>query len=68
MEWFGSQNKDNSRPTSTSAASYWYMVPVDGSQYDFAFKFNGDADRKNADIKVDFSAAADHYTHSVTVK
>lgn len=68
MEWFGSQNKDNSRPTSTSAASYWYMVPVDGSRYDFAFKFNANADRKNADIKVDFSAAANQFTHSVTVK
>jgi len=68
MEWFGSQNKDNSRPSSNSAPSYWYMVPVDASQYDFAFKFNENADRKNADIKVDFSAAADQYTHSVTVK
>ncbi|QCR24684.1 SusE domain-containing protein [Pontibacter sp. SGAir0037] len=68
MEWFGSQNRDNSRPTSSSAPSYWFMYPVDGSRYDFSFKFNGDADRRNADIKVDFSATANNYTHSVTVK
>ena len=68
MEWFGSQNKDNSRPSGNSAPSYWFMVPVDASQYDFTFKFNENADRKNADIKVDFNATAEQYTHSVTVK
>ncbi|KAA3438774.1 SusE domain-containing protein [Rufibacter hautae] len=68
MEWYGSQNSDNSRPNSNTALSYWYMFPVNSSQYDYAFKFNENADRKTADIKVDFSATADQYTHSVTVK
>ncbi|WP_207435921.1 SusE domain-containing protein [Sabulibacter ruber] len=68
MEWYGSQNRDNSRPGSSTQPSYWYMVPVDNSRYDFAFKFNENADRKNADIKVDFSGTSGPYTHSVTVK
>ncbi len=68
QEWYGSQNSDNSRPNSNTALSYWYMFPVNSSQYDYSFKFNESADRKNADIKVDFSATADQYTHSVTVK
>ncbi|MFC6997100.1 SusE domain-containing protein [Rufibacter roseus] len=67
MEWYGSQNRDNSRPTASTQPTYWYMVPVDNSRYDFAFKFNADADRKNADIKVIFSGTSP-YTHSVTVK
>jgi hypothetical protein len=45
----------------------YYMVPVNNSQYDYSFKFNGAADNKTADIKVDFSGASGAYTHSVKV-
>lgn len=65
-EWYGSVNRDNQRPTDASQPSYWYMVPVTNNQWDNCFKFNGNADNKNADIKVTFTPAA--YTHSVTVK
>ncbi|WP_423148001.1 SusE domain-containing protein [Rubrolithibacter danxiaensis] len=66
-EWFGSKNRDNGRPDAGTPLSYWEMYPVDNSQYDYTFKFNGDADNKNADIKVDFNASG-AYTHSVTIK
>jgi hypothetical protein len=65
-EYFGSKNSDNSRPDANTAPAYFYVVPVNSSQYDFSFKFNGAADNKNVDVKVDFGAAT--YTHSVTVK
>lgn len=65
-EWYGSANRDNQRPTDASPASYWYMLPVSNNQWDNCFKFNGNADNKNCDIKVTFNSSA--YTHSVTVK
>lgn len=65
-EWFGSANRDNQRPTATTEASYWYMLPVSNNQWDNSFKFNGNADNKTADIKVTFNSTV--YTHSVTVK
>ncbi|WP_413668856.1 SusE domain-containing protein [Mucilaginibacter sp. Mucisp86] len=68
IQFYGSKNSDNSRPDANTAKSFWYMVPVNNSQYDFCFKFTGAADNHNADIVVDFSADAAAYTHSVTVK
>ncbi|WP_207421802.1 SusE domain-containing protein [Desertivirga brevis] len=65
-EWFGSTKGDNQRPTASTEAAYWYMVPVSNDRWNNSFKFNGDVDNKNADIKVTFNSAA--YTHSVTVK
>lgn len=65
-EYYGSKNKDNNRPDASSPASYYEVVPVDNSQYDYSFKFTSGADNHNADVKVDFSGAT--YTHSVTVK
>ncbi|MCC8409299.1 SusE domain-containing protein [Mucilaginibacter sp. UR6-1] len=66
IEYFGSKNRDNNRPDASSPASYYDVVAVDNSQFDYAFKFITGADNHNVDIKVDFSGAA--YTHSVTVK
>ncbi|WP_158828585.1 SusE domain-containing protein [Mucilaginibacter lacusdianchii] len=66
-EWYGSSNRDNSRADANSAASYFYLLPVDGSQYDYSYKFNGAADNKNVDITVSF-APTGTYTHSITVK
>lgn len=65
-EWFGSTKGDNQRPTASTEASYWYMVPVSNDRWNNCFKFNGNADNKNVDVKVTFNPAA--YTHSVTVK
>ena len=66
-QYYGSTNSDNSRPDANTNPSYFYMVPVNNSQYDYCFKFNGAADNKTADIKVDFSGATGAYTHSVKV-
>lgn len=67
-QFYGSTQGDNNRPDATTAASYFYMVPVSNAQYDNCFKFASAADNKTADIRVDFSAGATAYTHSVTVK
>jgi len=66
-EWFGSTNKDNQAATASSPPAYFYVVPVDNSQYDFSFKFYKEADNKNVDVEVLFRGDAT-YTHSVTVK
>ncbi len=67
-QFFGSTNSDNNRPDANTPPSFYYMVPVNNSQYDYCFKFVGAADNKTADIIVDFSGTAAAYTHSVTVK
>lgn len=67
-QFFGSANSDNNRPDANTPPSFYYMVPVNNSQYDYCFKFVGAADNKTADIIVDFSGTAAAYTHSVTVK
>ncbi len=63
--WYGSVNHDNSRPTGSSAASYWYMVPVTDNRWDNCFKFDERADNNVADIRVTFNAEVPAYTHSV---
>ncbi len=65
-QFYGSANSDNNAATSATAASYFYMLPVNNSQYDFAFKFNHDFDNKSANIRVMFNATVPAYTHSVT--
>ncbi|MBS7564086.1 SusE domain-containing protein [Mucilaginibacter sp. Bleaf8] len=67
-EWFGSSNKDNSRPDANSKADYYYLNPVDGSQFDYAYKFASAVDNKSIDLTLDFSSAGSAYTHTVTVK
>lgn len=67
-EWFGSVNKDNpSRPTANTSASFWYMVPADGSDWDYTFKFKSEIDGENVDGEINFSAAVPAYTHSFTI-
>lgn len=63
-EWFGSANADNSRPTDASPLAYWFMLPVNGTQWDFCFKFDGAVDNATADVRVIFDPAAT-YTHEV---
>lgn len=67
FEWFGSINADNQRPDANSPLAYWFMYSIPESQWDFCFKFDGAADNKNCDVKVNFSPSGD-YTHEVIVK
>lgn len=67
-EWFGSSNRDNSRPTSSSPASYWYMTSVSSDRWDNSFKFADAVDNKNNDVQVIFNTSVPAYTHKVTPK
>ena len=67
-QYYGSVNNDNNRPDANTAASFYYMVTVNSSQYDNCFKFTGAADNKKADIKVIFNSDVPAYTHTVVVK
>jgi hypothetical protein len=60
---YGSTSANNVPPTATTAASYFYLVPVATNQWDNTFKFIGTADGKNVDILVMMQPAA--YTHQV---
>ena len=66
-EWFGSSNADNSRADANSPASYFFMLPIGESQWDYTYKFNGVLDNKNADIVVSL-APAGTYFHRITAK
>jgi len=67
-EWYGSINVDNgNRPTETTPASFWYMVPVTSDFWNNSFKFTSAVDNKNVNAVIDFSATAPAYTHSFTV-
>jgi hypothetical protein len=63
-EWFGSVNSDNQRPTAATPLPYWFMLPVNDSQWDFSFKFDGAVDNNTADVRVIFDPEA-NYTHEV---
>ncbi|RCH55297.1 hypothetical protein DJ568_08935 [Mucilaginibacter hurinus] len=66
FEFYGSRNGDNGRPDPSTPPIYFDVVLVTPAQYDNSFKFNGDADNKNVDIRLDFGVST--YTHSVTIK
>lgn len=65
-EWYGSTNSDNNRPTETTAASYWYMVPVFDDRWNNSFKFDERVDNNTSDIKVIFNSTVPAYTHVIT--
>ena len=67
FEWFGSSNSDNQRPDANSPLAFWFMFPVNDSRWDFSYKFSGDADNKNCDVKVIFQPTS-AYTHQVVVR
>lgn len=67
-EWWGSKNSDNSRPSSSTDPSFWYLYPVNNTQWDYCFKFTGAADTKNCDVNMYFSPDKANYTHEVIVK
>lgn len=62
---WGSATKDNTRPTPTSPASYFLLKEVDNTQYNYTFKFAGEA--QQTDIEFSLSAASE-YTHRVIFK
>lgn len=64
MNW-GSATKDNTRPTPTSPASYFLLKEVDNTQYDYTFKFAGEAQK--TDIEFSMSPSAE-YTHRIIFK
>ena len=59
-----SATKDNSKPTSSTAASYFYFKSNDATQWDYTYKFEKEAAK--ADILVKFTG--DNYTHQVVYK
>lgn len=63
-EWWGTPNTD-SRPNSSSPASYYYLFPVNNSQWDGKFKFAGELDMALVDMSV-LLQAENPYTHSFT--
>ena len=62
-EWWGTPNTD-SRPTSSSPASYYYVFPVDNSQWNGKFKFASEIDGSLSDVTI-FLQATGPYTHEV---
>lgn len=67
-EWWGSQNSDNNRPDANTNPAFWNLYSVNGSQYDYCFKFASVVDGATCDVNVYFSADKDKYTHEVIVK
>ncbi len=59
-----SATKDNNKPTSSTAASYFYFKSNDGSQWDYTYKFEKESAK--ADLLVKFQG--DNYTHQVIYK
>ena len=65
-EWYGSVNADNSRPTESTQAAYWFMVPVTNDRWNNSFKFATEVDNSQSDVSVIFNAEVPAYTHVVT--
>jgi hypothetical protein len=63
--FWGGSNKDNSRPNSSTAASYFYLKSNDATQWDYTYKFEKEAAK--ADVLVKFQIT-DSYTHQVIYK
>lgn len=64
IEWWGSQNYNNVPPAG-QPASYFYLVPVTNTQWDYTFKFDPAADGHEVDVDMYFQATAP-YTHKIT--
>lgn len=62
-EWWGTPNTD-SRPNSSSPASYYYLFPVDNDQWNGKFKFASEIDGSLSDVTI-FLQATGPYTHEV---
>ncbi len=67
-EFMGSSKADNQRPDSSTPPEYFYLLPVNNSDYDFTYKFPSQADKANVDITVTLSSGAANYTHEVKIR
>lgn len=63
--FWGGASKDNNRPNSSTAASYFYLKSNDATQWDYTYKFEKESAK--ADVMVKFNAT-DVYTHQVVYK
>ncbi|WP_419800939.1 SusE domain-containing protein [Mucilaginibacter sp.] len=68
LEWYGSKNSDNPDPNNTTLPSYFYVYPVNNSQFDYCFKLLPATNNKNSSINVNFSPALANYNNTVTIK
>jgi len=66
-EYLGSVTRDNNRPDAGTAASFWFLVPVENNGYDYSFKFMGSLDMQNVNAYINLGGDAASYTHSFTV-
>lgn len=65
--WYGSSNADNQRPDANTPASYFNLLPIGASQWDFSYKFPMSVNGKNNDINIYFRPTGAYY-HEVKTK
>lgn len=65
--YMGSSNADNQRAKADTPPAYFYLVPGPDNQYDYTFKFQTEADKKNVDITLKLQPDAP-YTHEIVVR
>ncbi len=68
LEWYGSKNSDNPDPNSTTLPTYFYMFPVNNSQFDYCFKLLPATNNKNCTVNVNYSPALANYNNTITIK
>ncbi|WP_295122809.1 SusE domain-containing protein [uncultured Chitinophaga sp.] len=59
---YSAKNSD-ARPTSGTAAAYYYLLPVDNSQWDYTYKLRQESTKANIYVKFGTGGA---YTHEIT--
>ncbi|MCT4587174.1 MAG: SusE domain-containing protein [Carboxylicivirga sp.] len=67
IQWLGSKNSDNSRPQADAPESYFFLYPVNNSQYDYSFKFADNIDYSRSDVIIYMQGEGD-YRHEVVFK
>ena len=56
VKFLGSMNKNNEKPNSNTPAAWYFLLPVDNSQWDYTYKFRQET--ANGSIYVKFTNAA----------
>ena len=64
----GSSKADNQRADANTPPEYFYLLPVNNSDYDFTYKFPSEADKANVDITVTLSPGAANYMHEIKIR
>lgn len=67
-EWYGSINRDNPDPTTSTPLNYFYVYPnpAGAGSFDYCFKMVPSYTGKNCKINLNFSPTITQYTNSVT--